>query len=221
MACLLRPQSRDDFEIALICALPIERNAVEVLLDEEYETDGFSYGKAAGDPNAYTTGRLGKQDVVLAYMSGMGGISAAAVASSLRSSFKSIRIGIVVGICGGVPTAASGVEVFLGDVIISTSMVQIDFGRQYPNKFIRKKEVEDVLGRSNPEIRAAIGRAEGHLVRRRLKDKTSRFSTQICSSLIPFRRDRDFVGRDVLNDLWQRACEPAARIGLVGLGGVG
>lgn len=41
------------------------------------------------------------------------------------------------------------------------------------------------------------------------------------SAIIPFRRDRDFVERDVLNDLWQRASEPAARIGLVGLGGVG
>ncbi|KAF7509983.1 hypothetical protein GJ744_007297 [Endocarpon pusillum] len=41
------------------------------------------------------------------------------------------------------------------------------------------------------------------------------------SAIIPFRRDRDFVERKVLNDVWQRACQPAARIGLVGLGGVG
>ncbi|KAK5099533.1 hypothetical protein LTR70_002434 [Exophiala xenobiotica] len=181
MARFFRPQSRDDFEIALICALPIERNAVEALLDEEYEVDGFSYGKAVGDPNAYATGRLGHQDVVLAYMPGIGAISAAAVAATLRSSFKSIKVGIVVGICGGVPTTTSGVEILLGDVIISTSVVQIDFGRQYPNKFVRKREVEDILGRADPEIRAVIGRAEGHLVRRRLKDKTSRFSTQICA----------------------------------------
>lgn len=176
-----RPQSRDDFEIALICALPVERNAVEALLDKEYEVDGFSYGKAAGDPNAYTTGRLGQQDVVLAYMPGMGAISAAVVAATLRYSFRSIKVSIVVGICGGVPTAANGIEILLGDVIISTTVVQIDFGRQYSNKFVRKKEVEDILGRSTPEIRAAIGRAEGYLVRRRLKDKTSRFSAQICA----------------------------------------
>ena len=65
MARLLRPNTRDDFEIAIICALKIERDAIEALLDEEYETDGFSYGKAAGDSNAYTTGRLGNQHVVL------------------------------------------------------------------------------------------------------------------------------------------------------------
>jgi nucleoside phosphorylase len=168
-----RPSGRDGFEIAIICALPIERNAVEALLDEEYETDGFSYGKAAGDSNAYTTGRLGNQHVVLAYMPGMGMISAAAVAANILSSFERIKVGIVVGICGGVPTSTDGAEIVLGDVIISTSVIQIDFGRQHPNKFIRKKTVEDTLGRANPEIRAVVGKASGYLVRGRLKDKTS------------------------------------------------
>ena len=53
MACLLRPLSRDGFEIVILCALPIERDAVKALMDEEYEKDGFSYGKTAGDLNAY------------------------------------------------------------------------------------------------------------------------------------------------------------------------
>ena len=35
MARLLRPRSVDDFEIAIICALTIERDVVEALLDEE------------------------------------------------------------------------------------------------------------------------------------------------------------------------------------------
>src|SRR5947209_5086001 len=117
MARPRRPDSRDGFEIAIICALPIERNAVEALLDEEYETDGFSYGKAARDSNAYTTGRLSNQHVVLAYMPGMGMISAAAVAANIPSSFERIKVGIVVGICGGVPTSDDGVEILLGDVI--------------------------------------------------------------------------------------------------------
>ena len=51
MAQILRHYSRNGFEIAIICALPLERSAVEALLDEEYETDGFSYGKAPGDRN--------------------------------------------------------------------------------------------------------------------------------------------------------------------------
>jgi len=181
MAHLLRPNSRDDFEIAIICALSIERNAVEALLDEEYETDGFSYGKAAGDSNAYTTGRLGNQYIVLAYMPSIGMISAAAVASNIRSSFERIKVGIVVGVCGGVPRTADGVEILLGDVIISTSVIQIDFGRQYQNNFIKKDRVEDTLGRANPEIRAFVGKVPGNLVRRKLEEKTSIFSAQICA----------------------------------------
>jgi nucleoside phosphorylase len=181
MARPRRPDSRDSFEIAIICALPIERNAVEALLDEEYETDGFSYGKAPGDLNVYTTGRLGNQHVVLAYMPGMGMISATAVAASIRSSFERIKVGIVVGICGGVPTGADGVEILLGDVIISTSVVQIDFGRQHPNKFIGMEAVEDTLGRANPEIRAVVGKASGDLVRRRFQEKTNLYSAEICA----------------------------------------
>lgn len=38
---------------------------------------------------------------------------------------------------------------------------------------------------------------------------------------IPFRRDRDFVERHLLTEIWQRATQPAARVGLIGLGGVG
>lgn len=179
MARLLRPHSRGDFEIAIICALSIERDAVEALLDEEYETDAFSYGKAVGDSNAYTTGRLGNQHVVLVYMPGMGMNSAAAVAANIRSSFERIKVGIAVGICGGVPMTTTGVEIVLGDVIISTSVTQIDFGRQYPNKLIRKNTVEDTLCRANPEIRSFKERLLGHLVRTRLQEKAYLYSAQI------------------------------------------
>ncbi|KAH0558364.1 hypothetical protein GP486_004976 [Trichoglossum hirsutum] len=181
MARLLRPRSRDDFEIAIICALPIERDAIEALLDEEYETDGFSYGKSVGDQNAYTTGRMGYQHVVLAYLPGMGMVSAAAVAAHLRSSFEKIRIGIVAGICGGVPTTADGTEILLGDVLISTSVIQVDLGRQYPNKLVRKAAVEDTLGRVNPEIRSFVGKMSGRLASKRLKKKTNVYSAQIST----------------------------------------
>jgi hypothetical protein len=68
---------------------------------------------------------------------------------------------------------------------------------------------------------------EGENAFLRLKDETDRsLSTKPRPSLppsaiIPFRRDRDFIERDVLSNIWRRAFEPAARIGLVGLGGVG
>jgi nucleoside phosphorylase len=180
MTSLLRPTSRDRFEIAIICALRIERDAVEAPLDEEYEINGFSYGKAAKDPNAYNTGRLGNQHVVLAYMPEMGKASAAAVASNIHHSFPGIKIGLIVGICGGVPmTPGKKEEILLGDVIISTSVIQIDFGQQYPHGFVRKKNVEDTLGRNSPEIRSFVERISGYRARRRLKENTNTYSTQL------------------------------------------
>ena len=41
------------------------------------------------------------------------------------------------------------------------------------------------------------------------------------SSTVPFRRDRDFIYRDILSDIHAKCSEPAARVALVGLGGVG
>jgi hypothetical protein len=41
------------------------------------------------------------------------------------------------------------------------------------------------------------------------------------SSTVPFRRDPDFVKRDILSDIQSKCSQPAARAALVGLGGVG
>jgi hypothetical protein len=41
------------------------------------------------------------------------------------------------------------------------------------------------------------------------------------SSTVPFRRDPDYVQRNVFDKLWRRRMEPASRVALVGLGGVG
>ena len=106
-----RPRSRDEFEIAIICALRIESDAVEALFDEFWEEDD-TYGKAPGDSNAYTTGRIGAHDVVLAFMPGMGKGAAAGVAASFRSSFPHIKLGLVVGICGGVPISIDQVPLW-------------------------------------------------------------------------------------------------------------
>ena len=43
----------------------------------------------------------------------------------------------------------------------------------------------------------------------------------IPSSTVPFRRDRDFVHREILSEMQSRCSQPASRVALVGLGGVG
>lgn len=157
MTLLSAPTSHRDFEIAIICALPLEASAVEALFDKFWEDDVFKYGKARGDPNAYTTGVIGRHNVVLAHMPNMGKISAAGLAASLNSSFTGIKLALIVGICGGVPSGLDGKrEILLGDVIMSEALVQYDLGRQYPDVFERKDTPEDNLGRANIAIRSIL-----------------------------------------------------------------
>jgi nucleoside phosphorylase len=178
-----RPGDRNAFHIAIICALPIESDAVEALFDEFWEEDE-QYGKAPGDPNSYTLGRIGQHNVVLAYMPGMGKGASASLAASFRSSFPRIILGLVVGICGGVPHGAShGDEILLGDVIVSTGVVQFDFGRQFSDGVVRKDTLQDNLGRPNPEIRAFLNKMQGWRARRELRKRISEYVTEICSKV--------------------------------------
>lgn len=156
-----RPCDRDAFEIAIICALTIEADAVIAIFDDFWEHEE-QYTMADGDTNSYTIGRIAQHNVVLVHMPGIGKVSAANVATNLRSSFPRIRLGLLVGICGGVPFINSvQQEIALGDVIISTQVVQTDFGRQYPDQFIPKDTLQDNLGRANPEIRGFLSKLQG------------------------------------------------------------
>src|SRR5215471_21072982 len=92
------PSGPDDFEIAVICALPSEANAVEGLFDKIWEDDTIE--KARGDNNTYTVGLIGRHNVVLAWMPRMGKSNASKVANSLSFTFGRIKLALVVGICG-------------------------------------------------------------------------------------------------------------------------
>ncbi|KAL2865008.1 putative kinesin light chain [Aspergillus lucknowensis] len=170
----MRPRNRNGFAIAIICALPLEADAVEALFDETYDRLGRFYGKQQRDMNAYINGRIGKHDVVLCYLPGTGKGSAASVASSLTSSYPGIELALVVGICGGAPPPPKYQEIFLGDVIISDSVVEYDFGKQYDGGFQRKTGVKDTLGRPGREIRALLNGLRAENARIELQDQTQR-----------------------------------------------
>lgn len=170
----MRPRSRSDFTIAIICALPLEADAVEALFDETYDRLGKFYNKQPGDANAYINGRIGNHDIVLCYMPRMGKGSAASVTSSLRVSYPEVRIALVVGICGGVPYPSDGkdAEIYLGDVIISDAVVEYDFGRQYPSGFRRKTDGhKDTLGGPNREIRTLFAASKAAKTRNEFLDQ--------------------------------------------------
>jgi nucleoside phosphorylase len=178
------PRNRRDFEIAIICALLLEANAVHAVFDKLWKDEGKHYGQAPGDENTYTTGVIGDHNVVLAYMPGIGKVNASAVAASLKSSFIGIRLALIVGVCGGVPSVradAKREEIFLGDVIFSNALIQYDFGRQYPKEIRRKDTIEDSLGRSSWKIRAIIAKLRTSLYRQELQDN-------MATSLVEIQR---------------------------------
>ena len=149
------PRDRKGFQVAIFCASPLEAESVQNVFDICWEDRDKKYGKAAGDQNTYTTGLIGKYNVVLVHMPSEGNTSAALAAAGLRSSFLGVQLALAVGTCAVTPMDnATKKDIFLGDVIISTAMVQYDFGRQYPTGFLRKKGIEDSLGPANPETRS-------------------------------------------------------------------
>ncbi|KAI1015348.1 hypothetical protein LB504_010967 [Fusarium proliferatum] len=170
-----RPSDRRGFEIAIICALTLEADAIEALFDHHWGDDGPPFDKEPGDPNAYSTGVIGRFNVVLAYMPGMGKVNAATVAANCGKSFPSIKLALVVGICGVVPFTPTEDEIILGDVIISNGVIQYDLGRQFPEGLVRKDTLPDVPGRPSLEIRGILRKLQGLRHRRQLSAKIESF----------------------------------------------
>ncbi|KAB8224326.1 purine and uridine phosphorylase [Aspergillus novoparasiticus] len=176
MARPQRPSQREEFEIAIICALPLEYDAVSLLFDRFWDESGDQYGRAVGDPNYYTTGQIGNYNVVLALLPNMGKASAAAAAANLRLSYPGLKLAFLAGICGGAPKhPETGDEILLGDVVISKIVVQYDFGRQIPGHFVRKDTLDDNLGRPDRSVRSLLAVLQTELGRERLQQQTAQY----------------------------------------------
>lgn len=137
-----RPASRPDFQVAIISALPLENNAVLCSLDEHWDDANHVYGRAEGDPIQYRFGRCGGQPVVIVILHKIGMEAASTAAQSLRMSFPSINLVLLVGVCGAVPWTPDDkkTEIVLGDVIVSEVLVQLDNIRQYPHGTQRRQD---------------------------------------------------------------------------------
>ncbi len=116
--------SHDDYTVGWICALHIELAAAEAMLDNVHD----SLPRAAGDSNTYTLGNIGQHNIVIASLptGGYGTNNAAVVANNMDRSFRYLQVRLMVGIGGDVPTEA---DVRLGDVVVSTKVIQHDMGK--------------------------------------------------------------------------------------------
>lgn len=113
-------ESKALYTVGWIAALPIEHAAAVAMLDEEHDIP-HDFTKPPKDPNSYAWGRIGVHNIVVAVLpAGMFGQSAAtATATHMISSFPQIRIGLMVGIGGGIPRPDDDIDIRLGDVIVS------------------------------------------------------------------------------------------------------
>ncbi|KAF3763163.1 hypothetical protein M406DRAFT_108504 [Cryphonectria parasitica EP155] len=120
------------YTVGWICALDTELVAALAFLDEEHDAPDHM---PINDNNSYTLGRIGKHNVVITVLPHRqyGLVNAATAAKDLARSFPNVRIGLMVGIGGGAPSAKHDIR--LGDIVVSSTghasggVFQYDYGK--------------------------------------------------------------------------------------------
>lgn len=114
----------DEYTIAWICALHIEMAAARAVLDEIHEC----LPVPRNDSNTYILGRIKRHNIVIACLpiDRYGIVNAANVVTNMKQTFPAIRVGLMVGIGGGVP---SETDIRLGDIVVGTRVMQADLGK--------------------------------------------------------------------------------------------
>lgn len=128
-----RVLAAEDYNVAWICALPIEQAAAAAMLDCRHEP----LVPSPGDLNSYTLGSIGTHNIVIAcfrrpqYVTPISDIAAA----RMSRSFPSINIRLMVGIGGGAPTGEADVR--LGDVVVGEQVIQYETCKLPSTEFFR------------------------------------------------------------------------------------
>lgn len=154
----MAPPSRGDYTIGWICALVPEYIAAQEFLDVEHPRPDAD-DNSPGDDNHYAHGSIGGHNVVIAVLpKGDYGISSTSnVVTNLARSYPSARIGLMVGIGGGAPTADRDIR--LGDVVVSepgnskSGAFQYDFGKHIQGEDYK---ITKVLNKPPTILRTAL-----------------------------------------------------------------
>ncbi|KAF3152659.1 hypothetical protein TWF569_002962 [Orbilia oligospora] len=136
MQIQMTPLDSRNYTVGWICALPVEMAAATAMLDEEH---GKPTQQDSHDKYTYTLGKIGQHNVVIACLPDgvVGTTSAAALGVQMRSSFRCIRFGLMIGVGGGVPSRLHDIR--LGDVVVSkprgtsSGVIQYDYGKAVEN----------------------------------------------------------------------------------------
>ncbi|KAJ5021108.1 hypothetical protein J3E73DRAFT_435012 [Bipolaris maydis] len=130
--------SHEEYTVGWVCALPVELAAAQEMLDEVHE----DHERDGNDENLYSLGSIAGHNVAIVCLPAgcIGNNPAAVVATQMKATFKGIRFGLMVGIGGGVPSAAADIR--LGDVVSQPDktfggVVQYDAGKATTSGFER------------------------------------------------------------------------------------
>jgi nucleoside phosphorylase len=134
----------EQYQVGVVCAIPDEMSAAIAILDERHKP---IIGQDRLDPNNYVPGRVHEHNVVIACLpAGIYGTNAAArVARDMLRTFTGLRFGLMVGIGGGIPNLQKGLDIRLGDVVISQpdqtygGVVQYDLGKSIGDSHFQRK----------------------------------------------------------------------------------
>jgi nucleoside phosphorylase len=149
----------EDYTIGWISALPLENAAARGMLDVEHPNLHYQH-----DSNQYTLGKIGHHNVVLAClpMGRYGTTAAAVVAKEMLRTFPSVRLGLMVGIGGGVPKLPEH-DIRLGDVVVGKptdthgGVIQYDLGKATQDGKFRRV---GVLNSAPPFLLTAVSDLE-------------------------------------------------------------
>lgn len=151
--------SVDGYTVGWICALAVELAAARKFLDAEHPS---IHRQRDFDDNSYILGNIAQHNVVLSVLpqGRYGKVSAATVGNQMRATFRNIKLWLMVGIGGGVPSLHDINDVRLGDVVVSTpsgthgGVIQYDLGKTLPDgKFVHTGS----LNSPHPKFLTATG----------------------------------------------------------------
>jgi nucleoside phosphorylase len=151
--------------------------AARAMLDEEHEP---LKSQDAQDSNSYVLGQVYQHNVVIACLpAGVYGTNATAtVAMNMLRTFTGIRFSLLVGIGGGIPDLAKGIDIRLGDVVVSQpdqtygGVVQYDLGKKLGKGSFERK---GSLNKPPPALLTALSviQSKSGTYTRRVSDNVS------------------------------------------------
>ncbi|KAF3205355.1 Ankyrin Repeat [Orbilia oligospora] len=164
----------DAYTVGLIYIKPLEMNAIAVMLDEEHQPVDLHFN----DKSEYTLGRIGDHNVILVGppRGAEGKVATADFVGRIHMTFNNVRVGLLVGIGGGIPRLPEH-DVRLGDVVVGApesgpAVVQYDLGKQGLNGV----EVTRTLNKPPDQLLGVVNAVEDRYLR--LGDDEESFFTE-------------------------------------------